>query len=184
MFAALMLGASSQAAAAPDDMRYSRPGQMVRAGDGARLNLYCLGTGSPTVVFESGWGDWAPAWAVVQPQIAQFTRTCSYDRAGSGFSDPGPLPRTAERIAGELHEALHSAGIAGPYVLVASAFGGDPARAFADLYMEEVAGMVLVDADASDLASTALGQTPAAHGIHARPPTRQLRATSLLPRLA
>lgn len=157
MIAGMLFGMSaSSQAAAPDDMLYSRPGQLVPAGDGAHLNLYCLGTGSPTVVFESGWGDWAPAWAVVQPQIAGFTRACSYDRAGSGFSDPGPQPRTAERIAAELHDALHAAGVAGPYILVASAFGGDPARAFADLYMPEVAGMVLVDADASDLASAAM----------------------------
>ena len=157
MLAGVILGMStSSQAATTDDMLYSRPGQLVPTGDGARLNLSCLGTGSPTVVFESGWGDWAPAWAIVQPQIARFTRACSYDRAGSGFSDPGPQPRTAERIAGELHDALHSAGIAGAYVLVASAFGGDPARAFADLYMGDVAGMVMVDADASDLASAAM----------------------------
>lgn len=148
--------AASPQAATADDLLYSRPGQLVPVGDGARLNLYCQGSGSPTVVFESGWGDWAPAWAVVQPRIAGFTRACSYDRAGSGFSDPGPKPRTAERIATELHEALHTAGISGPYILVASAFGGDPARAFADLYMQDVAGLVMVDADASDLASAEL----------------------------
>lgn len=146
--------ASPQATAG--DMLYASPGQMLPAGDGARLNFYCQGTGSPTVVFESGWGDWAPAWAVVQPRIAQFTRACSYDRAGIGFSDPGPQPRTSARIATELHDALHAAGIPGPYVLVASAFGGDDVRAFADLYMEDVAGMVLVDADASDLESAEL----------------------------
>lgn len=140
-------------AATAGDVLYSRPGRLVPVSDGARLNLNCMGSGSPTVVFESGWGDWAPAWAVVQPQIAKFTRACSYDRAGYGFSDAGPLPRTAERIAGELHEALHDAGIPGPYVLVASAYGSDPARAFADLYMQDMAGMVLVDADASDVAS-------------------------------
>ena len=154
VFAALMLNVSAgtQAVAAPGDALYAHPGQLVPAGDGARLSLYCLGTGSPTVVFDSGWGDWAPAWAVVQPRIAQFTRACSYDRAGTGFSEPGPLPRTSERIATELHGALHAAGIPGPYVLVGSAFGGDHVRAFADLYMEEVAGLVLVDADASDVA--------------------------------
>jgi len=144
--------------AAPGDTIYSQPGKLVPAGDGARLNLYCQGTGSATVVFESGWGDWAPAWAVVQPRIAQFTRACSYDRAGACFSDPGPLPRTSERIAEELHGALHAAGIDGPYILVGSAFGGDHARAFADLYMDEVAGLVLVDADASDVASVAMRQ--------------------------
>ena len=79
---------------------------MAPSGDGGvRLNFTCLGKGSPTVVFDAGWSDWAPAWAVVQPRIAAFTRACAYDRAGSGFSDPGPLPRTTERIATELHDA-------------------------------------------------------------------------------
>ena len=115
------------------------------------MNLYCTGNGSPTVVFESGWEDWAPAWATVQPRIAQWTRACSYDRAGAGFSDPGPMPRTSVRIADELHTALHNAGVAGPYVLVGHAFGGDCVRTFAERYLPEVAGLVLVEADAQDL---------------------------------
>jgi pimeloyl-ACP methyl ester carboxylesterase len=115
------------------------------------LNLYCTGSGSPTVVFDSGWGDWAPAWSKVQPEIAKWTRACSYDRAGAGFSDPGPMPRTSVHIAEELRTALHNAGIAGPYILVGSAFGGDNARTFADLYIDEVAGLVFVDADPTDV---------------------------------
>ena len=155
-FAGLCRAQSDAASPAPDDSIYTRPGQLAPAGDGARLNLYCMGTGSPTVVFDSGWGDWAPAWAIVQPRIAKWTRVCSYDRAGTGFSDPGPMPRTSVRIADELHTALHNAGIAGPYILVGSAFGGDNVRAFADRYMHEVAGLVLVDADASDLEPKAM----------------------------
>jgi pimeloyl-ACP methyl ester carboxylesterase len=134
----------------PVDAVYAQPGQLVSI-DGFRLNLYCMGSGSPTVVFDSGWGDWAPVWSKVQPEVAKWTRACSYDRAGYGFSDPGPMPRTSVRIAGELRTALHSAGIAGPYILVGSAFGGDNVRTFADLYMEEVAGLVLVDADPGDV---------------------------------
>jgi pimeloyl-ACP methyl ester carboxylesterase len=137
--------------AAPGDEIYGHPGRMVDSGDGARLNLVCLGQGSPTVVFDSGWSDWAPAWAVVQPRIASFTRACSYDRAGAGFSDPGPMPRTTERIATELHTALKNGGINGPYIMVGSAFGGDHVRAFADLFPTDVAGLVLVDADAADV---------------------------------
>jgi pimeloyl-ACP methyl ester carboxylesterase len=137
------------ASKAPADILYSRPGQLVSV-NGFRLNLYCMGSGSPTVVFDSGWEDWAPAWSKVQPEIAKWTRACSYDRAGAGFSDPGPMPRTSVRIAQELRTALHRAGIAGPYILVGSAFGGDNVRTFADLYTSEVAGLVLVDADADD----------------------------------
>jgi pimeloyl-ACP methyl ester carboxylesterase len=134
----------------PADIVYTQPGQLVDAG-GFRLNLYCMGNGSPTVVFDSGWGDWAPAWSKVQPEIAKWTRACSYDRGGAGFSDPGPMPRTSVRIAEEVHTALHHAGIGGPYILVGSAFGGDNVRTFAELYMEEVAGLVLDDADSTDV---------------------------------
>ena len=132
------------------DILYTHPGQLVSVG-GFRLNLHCVGTGSPTVVFDSGFLDWAPAWSTVQPKIAKWTRACSYDRGGTGFSEAGPMPRTSVRIAEELRGALHRAGIAGPYILVAHAFGGDNVRTFADLYMREVAGLVLVDADATDL---------------------------------
>jgi pimeloyl-ACP methyl ester carboxylesterase len=118
---------------------------------GTRLNLYCTGNGSPTVVFDSGWGDWAPVWAVVQPGIATWTRACSYDRAGAGFSDAGPMPRTSVRIADELHSALHNAGINGPYILVASSFGGDNIRTFAYRYTPDVAGLVFVESDTDDL---------------------------------
>src|SRR5438132_4653352 len=139
------------AIAAPGDEIYTRPGLIAPARDGARLNFTCLGQGSPAVVFDAGFTDWAPAWAVVQPRIAAFTRACSYDRAGSGFSGPGPMPRTTRRIATELHDALRAGGIGGPYILVGSAFGGDHIRAFADLFSADVAGLVLVDADASDV---------------------------------
>jgi pimeloyl-ACP methyl ester carboxylesterase len=134
----------------PSDTLYARPSLLV--GDkGVRLSLYCIGSGSPAVIFDSGFSDWAPAWSTVQPEIAKWTRACSYDHAGAGFSDPGPLPRTSLRIAQELHGALHRAGIEGPFILVGHAFGGDQVRTFADLYMSEVAGLVLVDADATDL---------------------------------
>ncbi len=141
---------TAPASAAPRDSLYTHPGRLVSVA-GHRLNLYCVGSGSPTVVFDSGWEDWAPAWAIVQPAIA--ARTCSYDRAGSGFSDPGPMPRTSVQIATELHAALHNAGIPGPYILVGHSFGSYNTRVFADLYMPEVAGLVLVDGEDGDVAS-------------------------------
>ncbi|MGH9517184.1 MAG: alpha/beta fold hydrolase [Terriglobales bacterium] len=153
---------------APADLLYSKPGQLVDAG-GFRLNLYCMGSGSPTVVFDSGWGDWAPAWSKVQPEIAKWTRACSYDRAGTGFSDPGPMPRTSVHIAKELRTALHRAGISGPYILVGSAFGGDNVRTFANMYMGEVAGLVLDDADPDDLEPEAMRED--AHQGHAGIPS-------------
>jgi pimeloyl-ACP methyl ester carboxylesterase len=142
----LLLQMQSVASAAPGDALYTRPGQLL-AAQGTRLNLYCMGSGSPTVVFDSGWEDWAPVWTIVQPEVAKWTRACSYDRAGAGFSEAGRMPRTSARIADELRSALHNAGVRGPYILVGHAFGGDNVRTFAARYMPEVAGLVLVEAD-------------------------------------
>jgi pimeloyl-ACP methyl ester carboxylesterase len=148
--ASIFLMLAGAASAAPGDIRYASPGKLV-AAEGTRLNLYCMGSGSPAVVFDSGWEDWAPVWAIVQPQVAKWTQACSYDRAGAGFSDPGPMPRTSVRIADELHSALHNAGVKGPYVLVGHAFGGDNVRAFAARYGTDIAGLVLVEADVGGL---------------------------------
>jgi pimeloyl-ACP methyl ester carboxylesterase len=149
VLACILSGSQSTANAAPGDHVFARYGQLVSA-QGTRLNLYCVGTGAPAVVFDSGWEDWAPVWAIVQPAVAKWTRACSYDRAGAGFSDAGPMPRTSVRIADELHRALHNAGIKGPYILVGHAFGGDNIRTFAVRYTAEIAGLVLVEADAGD----------------------------------
>ncbi|HEX4736286.1 MAG TPA: alpha/beta hydrolase [Allosphingosinicella sp.] len=149
--AALLATFPGHATAAPGDLLYAKPGRLVPAGDGARLDFHCTGKGAPTVILDSGALDWSPPWALVQPRIAQFTRVCSYDRAGTGFSTPGPMPRTSMRIAAELHSALRNAGIRGPYILVGNAFGGDNVRAFADLYPRDVAGLVMAEADASDV---------------------------------
>jgi pimeloyl-ACP methyl ester carboxylesterase len=144
----LLIGLQGTAGAAPGDQLYAHRGQLVSA-DATRLNLYCMGTGTPAVVFDSGWEDWAPVWAIVQPAVAKWTRACSYDRAGAGFSEAGPMPRTSVRIADELHSALHNAGVKGPYILVGHAFGGDNVRTFAVRYTAETAGLVLVEADAT-----------------------------------
>jgi pimeloyl-ACP methyl ester carboxylesterase len=144
--ACFVCGAHTPVSAAPGDEMYAKPGALVEA-DGARLNLYCMGSGSPAVVFDSGWEDWAPVWTLVQPAVAKWTRACSYDRAGAGFSGSGPLPRTSVRIADELRSALHHAGVRGPYILVGHAFGGDNVRTFAQRYPDELAGLVLVEAD-------------------------------------
>ena len=97
------------------------------------------------VVLDSGLGDSYVSWMKVQPQIAKFTRVCSYDRAGLGYSDNSPLPRTSKVMAEELHTLLHNAGVDPPYILVGHSMGGYNVRLFASLYRSEVAGMVLVD---------------------------------------
>jgi pimeloyl-ACP methyl ester carboxylesterase len=125
------------------------PGQLVHVG-GYRMHIDCVGQGSPAVILESGLGDTYISWRKVQPQIAQFTRVCSYDRAGLGYSDSSSQPRTSKVMAGELHALLGTAGIAPPYVLVGHSMGGYNVRLFTSLYPNEVAGIVLVDASHPD----------------------------------
>lgn len=153
VFAFAVSAASAQPATG--DQIYAHPGQRVNAGP-IKLNFYCTGSGSPTVVFDAGWEDWSPSWMLIQPVIARHTRTCTYDRAGYGSSEAGPMPRTSFEIANELHAALHNAHIPGPYLLVGQSFGGYNIRTFADLYMPEVYGEVFVDVEDDDVASAKL----------------------------
>ena len=110
------------------------------------VHLDCTGSGSPTVVFENGAGDFSMVWSLVQPGVSTFTRACSYDRAGYAWSDPGKTPRTYDQIALELFTALHRAGEHGPFVLVGQSYGGLLAREYARRYAKEVAAVLLVDA--------------------------------------
>ena len=123
--------------------------QMVDAG-GHRLHMVVAGGGSPTVVLESGLGDTQEPWAKVKPEAAKFSKVVAYDRAGLGRSDSGPSPRTARRIAAELHTALKNAGLAPPFILVGHSAGGLFIRVFANMYPDEVAGMVFVDPTPED----------------------------------
>jgi pimeloyl-ACP methyl ester carboxylesterase len=121
------------------------PGQLVDVG-GFKMHLNCVGLGTPTVVLDSGLGDNYISWRKVQPQIGQYTRVCSYDRAGLGYSDSSPHSRTSKDFAEELHLLLRNGGISPPYILVGHSMGGYDVRLYANLYRSEVAGMVLVDA--------------------------------------
>ena len=125
------------------------PGHLVDIG-GYRLHLWCTGDGAPAVILDAGLGGTSAGWGFVQPEVARFTRVCSYDRAGMGYSDPGPSPRTARRIASELAELLARGGIAGPVVLVGESIGGFNVRVFASDHPERATGLVLVDASHED----------------------------------
>src|SRR6266705_730915 len=109
------------------------PGRLVDVG-GHRLHILCTGAGSPAVVLESGLGGSSADWGFVQPGVGAFTQVCSYDRAGMGYSEPGPSPRTARRIARELAQLLDRSGISGPAVLVGASIAGLTARVFASEY--------------------------------------------------
>src|SRR4051794_17724326 len=109
-----------------DTPPYPPPGKLVDVG-GWRLHLDCTGElrpGVPTVILEAGLGDFSVEWSLVQPRVAQFARVCSYDRAGDGWSDIGPYPRTHRQIVYELHTLLSHAGERPPFVLVGHSYGG------------------------------------------------------------
>jgi len=125
------------------------PGKLLDLG-GYRLHLNCTGKGEPAVVLIPGGGDFSFDWSLVQPGASRFTRVCSYDFAGSAWSDPGPVPRTMRQDAYELHALLKAASIRGPYVLVGHSLGGLLTRIYADAYPSEVAGIVLVDSTHED----------------------------------
>lgn len=127
-----------------DATAFSPPGVLYQV-EGRTMHLYCTGEGAPTVILDAGIGSAALGWELVQQKASKITRICSYDRAGYGWSEPGPLPRTSGRIVDELHALLNSAGITGPLVLVGHSFGGGNVRVYAHRYPRQVAGMVLVD---------------------------------------
>jgi pimeloyl-ACP methyl ester carboxylesterase len=120
------------------------PGRLVDVG-GFRLHVNCSGAGTPAVVMDAALGGSSISWSLVQPDVAAMTRACSYDRAGLGWSEAGPMPRTAGRIADELRVLLDRAGVEPPFVLVGHSFGGLVMRIVATRYRGDVAGLVLVD---------------------------------------
>ncbi len=120
------------------------PGQLVDVG-GYRLHINCMGQGSPTVIMEAGNNDFSVQWSLVQPGITKSTRVCVYDRAGFGWSDASPYPRTLETMVKELHTLLVNAKVEDPYVMVGHSFGGIIVRAFTHQFPNQIAGIVLVD---------------------------------------
>ena len=121
---AALTGAEYQSVATRRDLAVTPPpGELVDIG-GYRLHLWCTGNGAPAVILDTGLGGSSAGWYSVQPDVARLTRVCSYDRAGMGYSDPGPSPRTARRIASELAKLLDRRGIAGPVVLVGASIAG------------------------------------------------------------
>lgn len=128
-----------------DARQYPPIGRLVDLGT-HRLHVVESGSGSPTIVLESGLMSTVLSWTELQRELSGSFRVVSYDRAGLGWSDLGPMPRTADRIAEELHAMLEKAAIPPPYVLVGHSFGGLTMPLFASRFPDEVAGMVLVDA--------------------------------------
>lgn len=127
-----------------------RVGQAVDIG-GRTINLYCTGQGSPTVILEPGGNSPGYAQLVLQSKMALFTRTCWYDRAGVGWSDPPSSPRTSASIVSDLHEALQRAGVLPPYVMAGGSVGGEYIHIYAAHYPSDVAGLVFIDSTVPDM---------------------------------
>ena len=128
-----------------DAMIMTMPGKLVSVGT-HRLHINCTGSGMPTVVIDSGLGGFSLEWNNIQASLSESMQVCTYDRAGYGWSDPGPEPRNTQTIATELHTLLLNAEIPGPYILVGHSFGGYNIRYYASMYPQTVLGMVLIDA--------------------------------------
>ena len=125
-------------------MKFPPPGRLIDIGT-HRLHISCSGSGAPAVIFDAALGGSSLSWGLVQPAVGRMTRACAYDRAGFSWSEAGPLPRTAGRIADELHALLRAAGMPPPYVLVGHSFGGLVTRVFAGRYPDLTAGLVMLD---------------------------------------
>jgi pimeloyl-ACP methyl ester carboxylesterase len=158
-----------------DRSAYPAPGHSYVVG-GHRLHLWCIGTGAPTVVLESGLGETSPTWGWIAPAASRTARVCAYDRAGQGWSGSAARPQDAFAVADDLHALLRAAGEVGPYVLVGHSTGGAYALAHAARYPEDVAAMVLVDSASPDQ-FTVLPRYPGFYAIWRR-------VSALLPTLA
>lgn len=124
---------------------YVKPQRLIEVEPGRKLNLVCIGEGSPTVVFDIGVGDPAGDWALVQTRMGKSHRTCSYDRAGIGFSDTSSGGGSSAEIVADLRRLLSAASIKPPYLLVGQSSGGMNVRLYYYLHPEEVIGLVLVE---------------------------------------
>ena len=142
--AVLLLSVAAGAAEIPKP-----PGKLVAIG-GYRLHLNCIGKGRPTVVLSPGGGDFSFDWYLVQKDVSRFARVCSYDRSGQAWSDPGPQPATMHQEAHDVRASLQAAHERGPYLLVGHSLGGVVMRVFANMYPDDTAGIVLVDATSPD----------------------------------
>ena len=137
------------AASKADERKFPPPGQLIEVG-GYKMHLYCMGAGSPTVILDAANMGTVSTWAWIQPEIAKVTRVCAYDRPDLGWSDLSPQPLDTRQNAKALHTLLSNAGEPGPYLLVGHSFGGLYTRMYAEIYPEEIAGMVFIEGTLPD----------------------------------
>ena len=141
------VGGGYETVQSASDEDFAMPGDLVDVGNHS-LHLNCTGSGSPTVVLQAGGGEMSSAFGWVAPAVSEQTRVCVYDRASHGWSETSGTAQDGDEIAADLHSLLNQAQVPGPYVLAGHSFGGLYTLSYADLYPDEVAGMVLVDTTA------------------------------------
>lgn len=141
----LFVPAFCQDAPTPLSSEFLRPHQMIEVARGRKLNLFCMGSGATTVLFDAGGSDWSVVWALVQPELARTMCACSYDRAGMGYSDPATGPRSPVAIVEDMHALVHAAKLDRNLVLVGHSLGGFHAKLYTALYPRDVKGLVLID---------------------------------------
>ncbi len=132
-----------------DERRYPAPGKLVKV-EGTQLHVYCVGSGTPTVLLETGRGGFGFLWQPLMSRISGFARVCAFDRPGTGWSDRIAGVQTAEQEAALFYRALQLLGEKGPYVVMGNSLGGLYSQAFARLYRDQVVGMVLIESSAQD----------------------------------
>lgn len=149
--------AAANGSAAPQRVpdSYAQAGQLVTVAQGQKINLRCVGNGPQTVILEAGSHADSITWFRVQPLLAGSVKVCSYDRAGYGFSDVGPLPRNLDADVSDLHNLVRNANLKTPLVLVGHSLGSNIVRRYADVHPGDVGGLVLIDPPAQDIASFA-----------------------------
>jgi pimeloyl-ACP methyl ester carboxylesterase len=152
---------------AADAKAHPMPGRLIDVG-GHSLHLNCTGSGSPTVVMETGAGEMSSNLGWIAPAVAGKTRVCVYDRAGRGWSEPADTPQDGKQIATDLHTLLQRGNVPGPYVLAGHSFGGLYVRTFAARYPDEVAGLVLVDSTGAKSAGAASTVDPGSYDVMGR----------------
>jgi len=142
---AMAAGAIYQAAVSASDMKkYSPSGKLYDIGD-YKLHLTCTGEGSPTVILEAGAGSPGLVWGSVQGEVEKFTRVCSYDRAGFGYSESAKGSLSPQQVASDLNDLLEEANVPGPYIMVGHSAGGVYVQAYTSEHPSNVVGIVLVD---------------------------------------
>ncbi len=149
-FIILVTGVFVNTSLAEEHYKYPPPGRLINVY-GHKMHIYCTGNGSPVVILEAGLSSYSLDWSRVQPEISKTTKVCSYDRAGYGWSDPGPKPRTAQEIVKELQQLLIKADVKGPYILVGQSLGGIYMQLFALEHPAETAGLILIDSVNRDM---------------------------------